>query len=140
MTIEIEQSSWDRVPLGSYPDDITTEGMGPCVGIFIYAPHSKVTYGGHFPSPHEHEEDDLNEMLDKAITEFNTNPVNVYVSGCTHDNPNSAHIRKFIQKKLTSTCSNNFNINIMWPGDSFNTVEMVLEPNSGTCEIFERNT
>ena len=79
-------------------------------------------------------------MLDKAITEFNTSPVNVYVSGCTHDNPDSANIRKFIQKKLTSICPNNFNINIMWPGDSFNTVEMVLEPSSGTCEIFERNT
>ena len=55
LSIEITQGSCIRVPDEGLPtdmhQDITTGGMGPCVGVIIYDHDTMVTYGAHLQGP-----------------------------------------------------------------------------------------
>jgi hypothetical protein len=44
----IAQSERDRIEYSDYPEDISTGGMGPCLGILIYSHETRVTYGLYY--------------------------------------------------------------------------------------------
>ena len=139
MTIDVEQGSWDRIENPGYPEDISTGGMGPCVGIFIYNVASKVTYAGHFIAPHTHCSDNVEKMIDGAMNEFQgSEEITIYISGAVLGECESQDKRAFVKKLLTERCGQNSNLCFRWPKPGVDSVEMVLNPNDGLFEVSER--
>jgi hypothetical protein len=132
----IEQSDWKRIEYSHYPEDVSTGGMGPCVGILIYDHDTRVTYGLHYPSPHMHEIEGFRTGLSNAFTEFATSSrVSVYISGCC-DNRGAevAKIRAFVAAELKQRATPTTNIYLMWPAPSAEEACLTLDPATGICD------
>ncbi|MDQ3123762.1 MAG: hypothetical protein M3Q14_03720 [bacterium] len=77
-SIEVSQDEWVAAAQGEY---LTTEGIGPCIGLAIYDPVSKVGYLGHFAAVSISPEPFKN-MLQTAISEAERpDLMRVHISG-----------------------------------------------------------
>lgn len=133
MTIDIEQDcEWQRIEEPSCPDDIMSGGMGPCVSILIYDVESKVTYGCHYSSPDMHHSNDVEEMIDSALTEFiDSKSIKVFVSGAVLSDKNSPKKRAFVEGLLNNKFGSNTELIFKWPAVGIETVELIFDPSSG---------
>ncbi|MFL9954415.1 hypothetical protein PQR21_23710 [Paraburkholderia nemoris] len=142
MTQTIIQGTSRRFDPEEYDDeDIETGGMGPCLGILIYEPTSKVVYGGHFDGwTHTHVPHEVTNMLDEAFDEFASSAsIRVYVSGCcfaqsaADEQQTAKELRTFVSDELAKRNAQNIELKILWPTIE-ESVNMTLH---GTTRTFE---
>lgn len=143
--IEIEQRDSRRIECPTVSEDISTGGLGPCMGIFFYDPYSKVTFVGHYVSPHLHDSTELEKLVDAAVTEFrDKQDIKVYVSGCVlgegEGEGESEAKRNHVEELLKKKCPNNFDVHLDWPVVGVHTVEMILEPTVGFYDCLKQST
>ncbi len=144
MSLTLEQGDTRRItPDDCAGGDIESGGMGPCFGVFVYDPESKVTFAGHFgPGTCVHCPEDLTGMLNQAFDEFRSSQeVRVYVSGCCQSNdPAEADFgwqesRHFVERQFQCRNTPNVRLELHWPAAGVQEVTMILEPDSGHFEI-----
>lgn len=139
VTKEINQGEWDFFQKESYPEDVSTGGMGPCTGIFVFDLKSGDTYGAHLPFPHTHDRDTLDAMLSAAQTAFLGKPdIRVWVSGCCNitdlDDFDAPTVRSHVESAVRSALPG-AQLDFRWPEDGVSCVEMSLDQHSGSCDI-----
>lgn len=140
MSREIEQGTWDTFEPAGYPEDITTGGLGPCTGIIIFDKSSRITVGGHFPTPHSHEAENFEDMLSSAARRFSDSPlVHIYLSGCCHDQDLEDYdpraIRLYVERQVSKSFPEGAQIHACWPKPGIGAVTMTLDPDTGEMFI-----
>jgi len=118
-------------------EDILIERLGAGVGIFIYDPASKETFGGHFPAPSAQCAEGLSALLDRSMLDFRDSAlVRIYVSGCSEQDHESWDDtgplpHRFVEAELRKRHRPNQRRDIRWPRRNVLYSEMFLYPGSG---------
>lgn len=135
---EIVQSDpFRRLDTNEY-EWVTTGGLGPCTGIFVYDHASKVAYAVHLPSPHLCEVESLLETLTAAAAEFagSSGLVEVFVTGCCDDGDAAedhapSTIRTFVEAQVREILPNARH-HFRWPEKGTVMFSMDLELDTGS--------
>ena len=138
MSISIEQGPWRKISAAEcHGEDIVIEGIGAGLGILIYEPECKVTFGGHFPAPEAGNSEGLFALLHQSMEDFRLSPlVHIYVTGCAEQDHESWDTtgplpQRFVEAELRKRHRPNQRRDLRWPRSHVLSSEMSLCPDSG---------
>ena len=141
MSISIEPGPWRKIYSEEcHGEDILIEEIRAGVGILVYDPASRITFGGHFPAPDAGNADGLFELLHQSMEEFKNCPlVHIYVSGCAEQDHESWDTtgpipHRFVEAELRKRHRPNQRRDLRWPRSHVLSSEMSLCPDSGAYE------
>ncbi|QFI38153.1 hypothetical protein FR932_10005 [Moritella marina ATCC 15381] len=132
--ITIEQGEWQCITEYEYGDMINTGGLGPCTGIVMHDPVSKIVIAGHFTDPDTHEDYKLSAMISCANSQFtNSSQVNVTVTGRVGDTDSQSEFEESLGTMLSPS---KYNIIYEWPDASVDSIDLEIDPESGDTDTF----
>ena len=138
MSVLIGEGQWRRIEADECGDqDILIERLRAGVGILVYDPQSRVTFGGHFPAPCIGNSDGLVALMNQAVEDFSESlVVRIYASGCAEQDHESwdetgAVSHRFVEAILNKHHRANQRRDLRWPRDNVLYAQMSLYPDSG---------
>ena len=141
MSIAIEQGAWRKISSDEcHGEDIIIEGIGAGLGILVYDPTSRATFGGHFPSPDAQHAEGLFALLRQSMEDFKDSPlVHIHVTGCAEQDyeewdKKGSPTRRFVEAELKKRHRPNQRKDVRWPRSTVRFAEMSLYPDSGEYE------
>jgi len=141
MSISIKPGQWRKIhPDECGGEDILIDKLGSGLGIFLYDPKSRLTFGGHFAAPDAQHVEAFGQLLDQAVADFRESPlIRIYVSGCTEQDHESwgttgAVPHRFVEAELRKWSRPNQRKDFRWPRQKVMYAEMSLYPVSGAFE------
>lgn len=138
MSIAIEQGPWRRISSAEcHGEDIVIEGIGAGLGILVYDPTSRATFGGHFPSPDAQHAGGLIALLQQSAEDFRHSAlVRIHVTGCSEQDyeewgRKGPDTHRFVEAQLRKCHCPNQRKDVRWPRSTVRFAEMSLYPHSG---------
>src|SRR5688572_14731737 len=124
----ITQDSYDQV---SYPDEIRSGGLGPCIAVGVFHKSKKIGYMFHGAAPHQATL--FNEFLEHVVHETKNSKANiVWMCGASiedqdeqEDLDDANEARDYVESTVRSTLKTN-KIEVQWSDDNV-TSELILK-------------
>lgn len=136
MTYEVEIGDrGTRHVHGSYPDGVIITGLGHSVGVIVYDAESKKSFSIRLDCEDIYEDDQLDEMLTDAASEFESSESIVVMAtgACVGSELGPAEAfqkRNHVEQVLCSFFPR-ATMSVLWPPDGVETTSLTLDPRSG---------